>query len=1447
MAAKQNYRIITTTGIILLLFTTVSLNINAQVTGVSVSPSAHNVGTTLHADITGSLEGSDIVIYKWYSLPANILASNSDHYTIQSSDQGNSIFAAAIVKTSGGSPVDSLSSNPVEVNSFPLASYVAITGTLHAGMTLTGIYDFTDANDDPESGTAFQWFRGTSAGGAGAVAIGANSKYYTLTATDVGSYIGFRVTPASSNGSTPGVPVTSAVWVGRVVANSAPSASSVNITSSDSRNVNSVLTASYTYSDAEGDLESGSIFEWLSSSSATGTYTVIPLETNVSHLVKMSEQARYFKFRVTPKAATGTSTGSTVTSPGYIGPINSAPYVTDVSISGNAIVDQTLTASCHVLDIDNDPRDSVIQWLRGNIPIAGATKKTYKLTTDDVDKYISFSVTPVTLGTAFPNTGATVTVSTATQVTDPSAGNPEVTEICFRGNRQVGETLLGSYVYQDKYKESGSAYIWYINDILVDSGSHASHLEYKIRDIDIDSKIEFAVIPKNSRSVSGTIYKSSALPNFNMTKVTFTEQDPKEILLASPVNGDFKGTGVAGGYFDPYIATSKNSPYIIEYSYQASKTLQCSQKAFISLKVNPVNTFLDGIRNVVFCDNSKTITFIARKVPVTATGKSFSITDPNGDLKILNDSTATFEPDRMKTGNRIDTIYFRYTDGTSPVTIREALIIDHIDNFSLGGINPGDQICKNHAPIALFPKPDGGAFTGPVVHDTLFPALMKNFGDTTIVYKYTTINNCSKSLSVPVTINPYPSPDFVLTDTCIANVKDSIQFVDKSAGSDINSWFWKFSESGSAEPAFSTRKTPASLYKTGGYQKVTLTTTTSKNCSDTKEHIVNLGFRPKARFIWLNECRKQNDSLEIRDASIIYSSPVTSRSWSFDNDALHPTAGIVKYPQGNRDSLMVTLTVNTDFKGCNDIFSQTIHIKPTVRLDQTVNNDTLFDFNSGKQGWIRDYNQDNKWYLGTPNRTKINTAYSGTKSWFTGYDITKRDTAFYSVTSPCFDFTNIRRPMISMMTWKRFDNNRNGATLQYQIGDSTGWKYVGTLEDGIRWFNSALVGRPGSGNIIGWTSETPESGWTDSRHQLDFLENKKDVKFRIVYTSDGTTDHTDGMAFDDIRIGERSRHLLLEHFENMNREESSDATALVDTLANRYDQDVVNIQYHTNFPAVDSFYFDNPADVNSRVLFYGLTRTPYSFIDGGYDKANFAALFDYSLAQLDEKSILRRSLTTAPFTINLTSNIVNNVLSVGGKITALDNVNAENMTLYIAVTEISNSDHTGYNGSKLFLNVFRKFIPNGGGLNFRKVWLKNDEQVIPSMTWAVKGVSDLSKVRVIAFLQNGITKNVYQSTLPVKPGNITGTGEVKAKAAGSFSVYPNPAVNNLTVFFSEPLAGDTELSVYDMQGHPVSLYKAASGISEISIPVLRLKPGIYLIRATQNGKDLGYRKLIVGE
>lgn len=101
-------------------------------------------------------------------------------------------------------------------NAAPVASSVAISGTLNVGQILTGGYTYSDTDGDTQGTSTYQWYRADDASGTNGVAIsGATATTYTLQAADVNKYIRFGVVPVAATGTSPGVEAFSS-WQGPV-------------------------------------------------------------------------------------------------------------------------------------------------------------------------------------------------------------------------------------------------------------------------------------------------------------------------------------------------------------------------------------------------------------------------------------------------------------------------------------------------------------------------------------------------------------------------------------------------------------------------------------------------------------------------------------------------------------------------------------------------------------------------------------------------------------------------------------------------------------------------------------------------------------------------------------------------------------------------------------------------------------------------------------------------------------------------------------------------------------------------------------------------------------------------------------------------------------------------------------------------------------------------------
>ncbi|MEP0007522.1 MAG: T9SS type A sorting domain-containing protein [Balneola sp.] len=85
----------------------------------------------------------------------------------------------------------------VQQSTLPNASSVTFSGDMEVGETLTGSYVYSDPQDDPESGTTYQWYVSDDASGTNKTAIsGATDTLYTITSIYEKKYLSFEVTPS---------------------------------------------------------------------------------------------------------------------------------------------------------------------------------------------------------------------------------------------------------------------------------------------------------------------------------------------------------------------------------------------------------------------------------------------------------------------------------------------------------------------------------------------------------------------------------------------------------------------------------------------------------------------------------------------------------------------------------------------------------------------------------------------------------------------------------------------------------------------------------------------------------------------------------------------------------------------------------------------------------------------------------------------------------------------------------------------------------------------------------------------------------------------------------------------------------------------------------------------------------------------------------------------------
>jgi len=195
----------------------------------------------------------------------------------------------------------------------------------------------------------------------------------------------------------------------------------------------------------------------------------------------------------------------------------------------------------------------------------------------------------------------------------------------------------------------------------------------------------------------------------------------------------------------------------------------------------------------------------------------------------------------------------------------------------------------------------------------------------------------------------------------------------------------------------------------------------------------------------------------------------------------------------------------------------------------------------------------NDWAWGTPAKPTINSAGGGSNAWIQG----GLATSFYSngqqswLEGPCFDFTNLPFPYVSFKIFWECERTYDGLGFQYSLNQGATWQNVGSVDDPTtcfdqNWFNTTNISnlnlaspRHGWSGRIGPTQGScaggqGSAGWVTASHCLAFLAGEPSVKFRFIFGAGTTCNNYDGVAIDDVYIGEAPAEPTLIQYECFN-------------------------------------------------------------------------------------------------------------------------------------------------------------------------------------------------------------------------------------------------------------------------------------------------------------------------
>ncbi|EAY24833.1 T9SS type A sorting domain-containing protein [Microscilla marina] len=813
--------------------------------------------------------------------------------------------------------------------------------------------------------------------------------------------------------------------------------------------------------------------------------------------------------------------------------------------------------------------------------------------------------------------------------------------------------------------------------------------------------------------------------------------------------------------------------------------------------------------------------------------------------------------------------------------ITSSLIIHTPPAPSFNGISKNQQFCEDVGVIPLEPLvnnrppllPGKGFFRVWQDSPSLFDKNIVGTGinSTTdlsgvgiyhITYNYLDDNNCN-GVSDTVTFQLLSAPQNLKVTTFKEENIAEIKYTATADGVDpLWKWNWDFADGTTADTIVALKKLDVNTNSI--LNTYTIQAFNGGGCvvSFTKSYVVNFDFTGLC----------QGSPTQFTDQSSSSTDNFTSWAWDF-GDGSTSTAQNPAHTYTNIGTYRVTLTVTTDDGRSSHTIRKRVDIFPGVIVTPTSPYNE--DFSGGRAGWIANGNvvvagvkkDSSSWQLKTPAGLAQHIPADKGNAWVTdnSNNPAKTDTvANYNaneqsyVESPCFNITTLNRPMVSFDYWVDTDLGDDGVVLLYTIDDGKTWFRVGQQNQGLDWYNSRpILGKPGNdftidnGDGQGWSgnaqSTNPALGWKTARFGLDGVLQRMDaanlttrlLRFRVAFGSNADNNPKakyDGFAFDNFQITNRNRLVLMEYFINQATTNAATLDATTHTYASSK-AEAINIHYHTAFPGNDVINNQNPKDPSGRAFHYGIREVPRPTLDGQVRDESITG--SYAGTWVDT-AFAQRTLRAAPFLINISQpTATNGTLTVSATINAIEALDRK-VVMHIAVIE----DTVNIEGNNYY-NAVRKMLPDAAGTFRAQSWVVGDSQTL-NETWNYSAVTGLSPnhLRVVVFVADYETNEIYQAEVSdvlangrendVNDENQV-TGVVDDLKSGKWSIFPNPAADQLNISFpangsAKSLTEDIKWEVVNVSGQTVKQGRWARGSRQWSLRVNDLASGVYIIK-----------------
>lgn len=928
------------------------------------------------------------------------------------------------------------------------------------------------------------------------------------------------------------------------------------------------------------------------------------------------------------------------------------------------------------------------------------------------------------------------------------------------------------------------------------------------------------------------------------------DADPVE-LKANVDGGTFSGPGVISstGMFYPELAGMSEIPHTLVYTYENSGGCLSYDSVQVYVLGSEATLLMPGS---ALCSGQEPVTVSAMNL--AGQSGSFSLLDDSGQpvpgLEDHGDNTATLDPSLLDPGDY--EVVFRYEDGGSP-ELSTVFTLEDVRPPLILGLDMV-TVCQGISPVPLRSDMESVVFEGPGVSGNLqdgfvFDPGQADAGKSTIYATRVSEKGCQAVTSKELEVLGVPEVQFGMNAACIPDGGEMVTFRNLSTGvTEGTAWTWDFGDPGSGDENESSLEHPSHFYSAPGHRSITLTATTGDGCTATHTVESLIDSKPVADFTWVSDCLGPESGIRFINRTDYGSASPDTVLWRF-----YDTGGALLEETGmasGTDTLTHVFSAPGTYRvdlyttgsgGCRGELSRQVNLRSTFRLDR---DGYLETFNGSEGGWtVHSDGQTDSWTRGIPDFSGYQPE-PGNEAWYTQLPSTEGYLEHSWVTSPCFDFSEMERPVIRMKIMRSFNPALSGAVIQYKHGPDQEWKTLGENTQGIGWYNaSELLLEPG-GSRQGWGMEhfEPDRGWVTAMHDLDDLAGHPNVLFRIAIATAGREAMgNQGFAFDDVRIAERSKLTVMEHFTDYSDAGSREADRIVGRLGKEMKKDVIDLHYHLSDHGLDPMNAMNPGPPSARAFHYGVSQVPYSVLDGGAGTGMRFTLEDLQ-ADAPGDRVRLATLEEPAFELGLEVEWGNEGLESRTSVTCVTDQYDSYVQLYLVVFETAVTTYTTSGGDIAFRNVVLDMLPDPSGILLGDRW-RNGKNVLQTESWTyLPHVEDREELAVAAFLQDRTSGQILQAAVQYRdPAVNLPEGEAKTHL---LKVYPNPAGPLAHISLGNGIPAPSRLLIVDMGGKTVLDRELPAGTEVVLLDLQMLDRGAYLIRWTGERALLGVTKLL---